>query len=56
MDKKINNLPSNYWRYVVARKVDGELWFWGSWASESEAYRVASTFENGEVIDTAIDD
>ena len=44
-DKKmivnVNNLPNSYEKYVVARVVDNELWFWGSWEDESEATHVA---------------
>ena len=28
-------------RYVVARVVEGELWYWGSWSNMNEAYDVA---------------
>lgn len=38
-------------KYVVARAVCGELWFWGSWNDENEAYRVAKQFDNGCVLE-----
>ena len=30
---KINNLPSNYkdYKYITARYVDGDWWFYGAW-------------------------
>lgn len=30
---KVNNMPSYVWdyKYVVAREVDGDLWFWGAY-------------------------
>ena len=37
----VKNLPTIYKEFVVARAVDGELWFWGSWDSEETAHTVA---------------
>ena len=37
----VKNLPATYRPYIVARAVDGELWFWGSWDSEEIAHAVA---------------
>lgn len=48
---KVNNLPSEHERYVVARLNDGELWFWGSWADKETAEKAANQFENGRVIE-----
>lgn len=45
---KINNLPNKLSKYVVARNVDGEYWFWGTWQDEATAYRVAEE-EDGQV-------
>lgn len=28
-------------KYVVARVVDGELWYWGAWSDMNEAYAMA---------------
>lgn len=35
----VNNLPTNLTKYgyVVARAVDGELWFYGAWYATQEA-------------------
>ena len=40
---KINNLPNNYkdYTYVVARRVDGDLWFWGCFNDYNRAIDVA---------------
>lgn len=39
----INNLPTyaNEYKYIVARRVDGELWFWGAWNDRNKANEVA---------------
>lgn len=38
-------------RYVVARAVDGDLWFYGTWDKFSDAFRVAKELENGVVLE-----
>ena len=45
---KINNLPDKLSKYVVARRVQNEYWFWGTWRDEATAYRVAEE-EDGQV-------
>ena len=47
----INNLPAyaNNYNYLVVRRVDGELWFWGAWDDRNEANRVAIEI-GGEVV------
>ena len=42
---KVNNLPNTYKQYIVARAVDGELWFWGSWDDEERAHTVANEID-----------
>jgi hypothetical protein len=37
----VNNLPQKVNRYVVARMVDGELWFWGSFEDSEKANHTA---------------
>lgn len=37
----VKNLPQNISRYVVARMVDGELWFWGSFEDIEKANHTA---------------
>lgn len=56
MKALINNLDADHERFVVARLVDNQLWYWGSWDDGKEAERVARTFENGVVIDTDYED
>lgn len=48
---KVNNLDAEHERFVVARVVDGELWYWGSWNTDEAAIRVAQQFDNGVVVD-----
>lgn len=48
---KVNNLDAEHERFVVARLVDGELWYWGSWNTDEAAIRVAQQFDNGVVVD-----
>lgn len=50
---KINNLPKyaeNY-NFIVARRVEGELWFYGGYADVDKAISVADQI-GGEVIPT----
>jgi hypothetical protein len=35
---KVNNLPATYHPFIVARAVDGKLWFWASYDSEEFAH------------------
>ena len=47
----INNLPAyaNEYKYIVARRVDGELWFWGAQNDRNKANEVAIEID-GEVV------
>ena len=45
----INNMPNATEKYIVARRVDGDLWFWGSYADRDRANEVALEI-GGEVI------
>lgn len=47
----INNLPTyaTEYRYIVATRVDGELWFWGAYSDRPKAYAVAREI-GGEVV------
>ena len=40
---KVNNLPRNWEQYthIVAREVEGELWFYGAWYDEDGAWEQA---------------
>ena len=48
----INNLPTyaTDYRYIVARRIDGELWFYGAWDDANTANKVALEI-GGETID-----
>ena len=52
---KVNNLPASHKQYVVARRVNGELWFWGSYDDRDKANYTALNV-GGEVIDTDEED
>lgn len=41
MTVTVKNLPITYCPFIVARAVDGDLWFWGSWDDEERAHMVA---------------
>ena len=47
---KINNLPTyaTEYKYLVAREIDGELWFYGAYNEGSRAERAAVEC-NGEI-------
>ena len=52
---KVNNVPdyakeSCYW---VARKCDGEYWFWGAWEDRESAEHIAMII-NGIVVENEI--
>lgn len=40
---KIQNMPeyANHYEFVVAREIDGELWFWGAYADGHKANQIA---------------
>jgi len=48
---EVMNVPKLTDRYIVARFVMGELWYWGSWETKDAAVRVAKQFENGLVLE-----
>lgn len=37
----INNMPATARTWIVAREVDGELWYYGSWEEKEKAQEVA---------------
>lgn len=41
--KNINNMPeyAETKKYIVVRRVKGELWFWGAWNDRDTANEVA---------------
>ena len=48
---KVNNLPADTEKYIVAKYVDHSLWYYGSWDNSEEAERVALELENGLVVE-----
>lgn len=53
---KINNVAPDADRYIVARLIEGELWYWGSWEDKMAARRIAHTFDNGIVVERETDE
>lgn len=51
----INKVPKNTERFIVARLVMNELWYWGSWDTKEAADRVAAQFDNGVVLERTED-
>ena len=49
---KVNNKPEDTEKYIVARYVAGELWYWGSWDDYKSAKKVADDYENGIVVES----
>lgn len=47
----IYNMPdyAKGYKYIVARRVDGDLWFWGAWNDRNTANAVALDI-GGEVV------
>lgn len=45
------NTPEDVDKYIVAKAVCGELWYWGSWDNKNDAFRVAKQFDNGCVLE-----
>lgn len=48
---EVQNVPKDADKYIVARLVMGELWYWGSWETKKAADRVAEQFDNGVVLE-----
>lgn len=51
MKVNVNNVPAYAYEqnYIVAREIDGELWFWGAWLNADIAERAAGVV-NGIMI------
>lgn len=47
---QVKNITEGKEKYVVARLVSGELWYWGRFETQGEAEKVAQEFENGVVL------
>lgn len=48
----IQNTPdyAKTYKYIVARKIDGELYFWGAWNDKDKASNIAHELGDGIVI------
>lgn len=51
---KINNMPSDPARYVVARLVEGVFWYYSTWKTKEQADKNASEFENAFVFEIVV--
>lgn len=48
---EVQNVPEITDKYIVAKLIDGVLWYWGSWDDFGEAFKVAMEFTNGIVVE-----
>ena len=49
---RINNMPfHDLDKYIVARVIETELWYYGTYNNEDMAYRVAEEIGNGIVVE-----
>lgn len=46
----VQNVSRDPERYIVARLVDGAMWYYGSWGDVDEAYDAAGQFDNAIVL------
>lgn len=53
MTVKVQNVASyaKEYKYIVAMRVDGELWFWGAWNDRDKANEVALELQNGVIVE-----
>lgn len=49
---KVNNVPvyAAQYRYIVARLVDGALWFWGAYATPERAAEAAGSLDDAIIV------
>lgn len=56
VDLKINNIQPGYNEpYVVARLIDGKVWYWGRYETIEEAESIAEHFDNAVVMEVVND-
>lgn len=48
---KIKNCPVSPRKYIVARMVNGELWYYGSWDELEKAEECKGGFDNALVLE-----
>ena len=46
----VQNVSRDPERYIVARLVDGAMWYYGSYGDIDEAYNVVEQFDNAIVL------
>ena len=46
---KIKNMPDSPRKYIVARAVQGDLWYYASWDEKDKAEQCKEEFENGVI-------
>ena len=50
MEVKVENISEGKAKYVVARLVEGKLWYYGRYETTERANEVAQEFDNGLVL------
>ena len=50
MNVKVENVSDGKDKFVVARLVEGKLWYYGRYETENRAKEVSEEFENGLVL------
>ena len=50
MTVQVKNITEGKEKYVVARLVSGELWYYGRYETENRAKEVSEDFDNGLVL------
>ena len=48
---EVNNMTKNPKRYIVARVVDGQLWYFSTWKIKEDAERTAMELDNAIVLE-----
>lgn len=51
MEVTVQNVTEGKSKYVVARLVEGKLWYYGRFKTEGEAEKCAGEFDNGLVLE-----
>ena len=51
MEVTVQNVTEGKYKYVVARLVEGKLWYYGRFETEGEAEKCAGEFDNGLVLE-----
>ena len=46
----VKNVSRDHERYIVARLVNGAMWYYGSYGDIDEAYNVVEQFDNAIVL------